>query len=187
MTKKQEETKVLKQATPEPSEITEVAEAPPKPPTRRRKSKYINKAVLLAATMKAKEQGHMTDELAKLLQLLTSQYGSAYRFASYSYNDDMQSYAMMMLVRTWDRFNPERSDNAFAFYTQCIKNSFKQYLKDEKKHRNVRDELLLDKGLTPSFTFQMEKETTNPYTSEPKQVTAAQSPSSGGMGAQHKA
>lgn len=171
MTAQQEEKTVTEETVAVATEETKAEEAPPKP-TRRRKSKYINKGVLLAATMKAKEAGHMTDELAKLLQLLTSQYGSAYRFASYSYNDDMQSYAMMMLVRTWDRFNPERSDNAFAFYTQCIKNSFKQYLKDEKKHRITRDEILLDKGLTPSYTYQMENEA-NPHGSEPGQITAA--------------
>ena len=68
----------------------------------------------------------------------------------------MQAYAMVSLVRTWDRFKPERSDNAFAFYTQCIKNSFKQYLKDEKKHRIARDELLLDRGMTPSYTYQLD-------------------------------
>lgn len=132
----------------------------PKKPTRKRKSKYIDKKELLAEVIHAREVGTMTDKLAKLLQLLTKQYATSARFASYSYNDDMQSYAMMMLVRTWNRFNPERSDNAFAFYTQCIKNSFKQYLKDEKKHRVVRDELLLKQGLTPSFNYQMENEAT---------------------------
>lgn len=135
---------------------TEVVETPPAPKKRKRKSKYLDKKELLAATIDALDKGVLTDKLATMLQLLTKQYATSARFASYSYNDDMQSYAMVMLVRTWDRFKPDRSDNAFAFYTQCIKNSFKQYLKDEKKHRIARDELLLDKGMTPSYTYMME-------------------------------
>jgi DNA-directed RNA polymerase specialized sigma24 family protein len=64
----------------------------------------------------------------------------------------------MSLVKTWDNFNPERSSNPFAFFTQCIKNSFIQYLKLEKRQRVIRDELLVDSGLTPSYNYQMEYE-----------------------------
>lgn len=70
-----------------------------------------------------------------------------------SYNEDMQSYAMMMLVRTWNSFNPEKSNNPFAFFTQCIKNSFIQYLNQEKRQRDVRDVMLIDQGLNPSYGF----------------------------------
>jgi DNA-directed RNA polymerase specialized sigma24 family protein len=65
----------------------------------------------------------------------------------------MQSYAMMMLVRTWNSFNPEKSNNPFAFFTQCIKHSFIQYLNQEKKQRTIRDDLLVDQGMNPSFGY----------------------------------
>ncbi len=71
-----------------------------------------------------------------------------------TYNDDMQGYAMLMLVRTWRSFDPKKSNNPFAFFTQCIKNSFIQYLNQEKRQRVIRDELLVDQGMTPSFNFQ---------------------------------
>ena len=61
---------------------------------------------------------------------------------------------MMMLVRTWKSFNPEKSSNPFAFFTQCIKNSFIQYLKAERRQRDVRDLLLVDQGLDASYTYQ---------------------------------
>lgn len=70
-----------------------------------------------------------------------------------TYNEDMQAYAMFMLARTWNSFNPEKSNNPFAFFTQCIKNSFIQYLNQEKRQRNIRDLLLVDQGLNPSHTF----------------------------------
>lgn len=75
-----------------------------------------------------------------------------------TYNEDMQAYAMMMLVNTWNSFNPEKSNNPFAFFTQCIKNSFVQYLNKEKRQRDIRDASLVNNGLTPSFSYQMEHE-----------------------------
>lgn len=71
-----------------------------------------------------------------------------------SYNDDMKAFAIMMLVRTWKAFNPEKSNNPFAFFTQCIKNSFIQFLNQERRQRDIRDELYVDLGLDPSYTYQ---------------------------------
>lgn len=119
---------------------------------------YLSKKELLSAVMESKGLGRMSDDLAFKLQLLTDKYARSAQYARYTFNDDMRAYAMMMLVRTWNSFNPEKSDNPFAFYTQCIKNSFIQYLNREKRQRNIRDELLVDQGLTPSYTYQMEYE-----------------------------
>lgn len=117
------------------------------------KTVYLSNKELLAEVKRAKTKREMTNKLAQMLQLLCAKYAKKGNFINYSYNDDMQAYAMMMLVRTWDSFDPEKSDNPFAFFTQCIKNSFIQYLNQEKRQRNVRDLLLVNQGLTPSFTF----------------------------------
>jgi DNA-directed RNA polymerase specialized sigma subunit len=137
--------------------MAKTQEAAKKKPTKR-KTKYLNNKDLLKQVLLSKEQGQMTNELAKMLTLLTARYGKKGNFANYTYNEDMQAYAMMMLVRTWNSFNPEKSNNPFAFFTQCIKNSFIQYLNQEKRQRVVRDELLVNEGLTPSFNYQMEHE-----------------------------
>jgi DNA-directed RNA polymerase specialized sigma24 family protein len=130
-------------------------EVAPKPT---KKVKYLNNRDLLAEVVKSKQQGKMTNELAKMLTLLTARYGKKGNFSGYTYNEDMQAYAMMMLVRTWNSFDPEKSSNPFAFFTQCIKHSFIQYLNQEKRQRTIRDELLVDNGLTPSYNYQMEYE-----------------------------
>jgi len=93
-----------------------------------------------------------------MLQLLTLRYGKKGNFSGYTYNDDMQSYAMLMLVKTWNSFDPAKSSNPFAFFTQCIKNSFIQYLNYEKRQRDIRDEVLVDKGMSPSFGYQYDLE-----------------------------
>lgn len=117
------------------------------------KTIYLNNKELLAEIKHCKSKGQMSDTLAKMLQLLCSKYAKKGSYVNYSYNTDMQAYAMMMLVRTWNSFDPEKSSNPFAFFTQCIKNSFIQYLNQEKRQRDVRDLLLIDQGLNPSYGY----------------------------------
>lgn len=143
-----------KKKTPTKKKTAKKPAAPKKP----RKKNYLNNKDMLEEVMKSKEQGQMTDKLAHMLQTLCARYGRRGNFANYTYNEDMQAYAMYMLVRTWNNFNPEKSKNPFAFFTQCVKNSFIQYLNHEKRHRTLRDELMVDKGLNPSYTYQLEHE-----------------------------
>jgi len=131
--------------------------------TPKKKPNYIRNKDLLAEVIVCKEKGEMTTKLATMLQLLTARYGRSSQFVGYTFNEDMQAYAMMMLCRTWGGFDPNRGSNAFAYYTQSIKNSFKQFLNREKVQRVVRDELLINKGLNPSFTYINEHSTADQH------------------------
>lgn len=127
----------------------------------KRKVNYLNKKDLLAQVVLSKQSPTgqiMNTELAKMLTALTKKYAKSPQFSGYSYREDMEAFAMMMLVKTWYKFDENRSDNPFAFYTQCVKNSFVHFLKQEKKQRNIRDEMLVSKGLNPSHTFMIEYE-----------------------------
>lgn len=119
----------------------------------KRPVKYLNNRDLLAQVLISKTKDKMSDELAKMLMLLTSRYAKKGNFANYTYNDDFQSYAMLMLVKTWRGFDPAKSSNPFAWFTQCIKNSFIQYLNQEKRQRDIKDEVLINKGMAPSFGY----------------------------------
>ncbi len=119
----------------------------------KRPVKYLNNKDLLAQVLLSKKQNKMSDHLARMLQLLTARYAKKGNFANYTYNDDMQSYAMLMVVKTWQGFDPAKSSNPFAWFTQCIKNSFIQYLNQEKRQRDIKDEVLVNKGMSPSFGY----------------------------------
>jgi len=114
---------------------------------------YLSNRELYEEIKRCLVKQQMSDRLAKMLQLLCSKYAKRGNFINYSYNEDMQSYAMFMLVRTWASFNPAKSNNPFAFFTQCIKNSFIQFLNQEKRQRVIRDTMLVDQGLNPSYSF----------------------------------
>ena len=143
-------------AVAEKSESPVAKPVKPKKERKPRKVNYLNNKDLMIEVQKSKAQDppQMTDKLAHMLQTLAARYGKKGNFAGYSYNEDMQAFAMMMLVRTWKAFNPEKSQNPFAFFTQCIKNSFIQFLNQESKHRSIRDELMVDQGLDASYAYQ---------------------------------
>jgi hypothetical protein len=138
--------------TCDPLHTSEMKPAPKKP----KKRNYLNNKDLLAEVAASKARGEMTPKFAHMLQTLCARYGSKGNYSGYSYNEDMQAYAMMSLCNSWKNFNEEKSQNPFAYYTQCIKSSFAQFLNSEKKQRITRDTLLVDAGLNPSYTFQME-------------------------------
>lgn len=130
----------------------------------KKRAPYIKNKDLLAEVISCRDNGmKMSDKLAQMLTMLTARYGRSSQFGGYTFNEDMQAYAMMMLCKTWVGFNPERGSNAFAYYTQSIKNSFKQFLNREKVQRVVRDELLVNKGLNPSFTYTNEHSSDGHY------------------------
>jgi len=116
-------------------------------------TEYVNNKGLLEEFHRSKEKGDMTPAFARMLTLICKRYAGKVNFASYTYNEDMQAFAMLNLVKSWKSFNAEKSNNPFAYYTSCITNSFLQYLNQERRHRNIRDALLVEHGLDPSYTF----------------------------------
>lgn len=114
---------------------------------------YLTNKELMVAIVESKAMGKMSDKLAAMLVLLCSRYAKRSQFAGYTYNDDMQAYAMLGLLKTWHKFDEVNYENCFAYYTQILKNYFRQYLNQEKRHRDIRDMLLVEEGMNPSFGF----------------------------------
>jgi DNA-directed RNA polymerase specialized sigma subunit len=117
---------------------------------------YVTNGKMLPEVIKSKQQGQMTNELAKMLMMLTRKYAQRPCFSRYTYKEDMISEAFANLCKNALKFKPEMSSNPFSFYTTCINNSFLHFLNVEKKHRRTRDQLLVEIGENPSFNFQEE-------------------------------
>jgi hypothetical protein len=60
----------------------------------------------------------------------------------------------MQLIQVGLKFNELKSDNPFAYYTAIVTNSFTRVLLNEKKMQNIRDDILEEAGLMPSWTRQ---------------------------------
>lgn len=116
---------------------------------------YVSNAQLIEAIARDKANGQkLSSELAGYLYMIAERYSFSPSFGGYSFREDMVSFAVVNLCANWYKYDPEKSDNPFAFYTTAAYRSFLQYLADEKKQRNIRDQLLVDSGASPSFSFQ---------------------------------
>ena len=102
------------------------------------------------------DHGKMTNQLAMMYMKLCERYGTRSNWRGYTYNDEMQSQALMQLSQIGLQFDESKSDNPFAYYTAAITNSFTRILNIEKKNQAIRDDLLEQNHMMPSFTRQNE-------------------------------
>ena len=102
-----------------------------------------------------KEQGNITNKLARMYMMLCEKYAMKFNWRGYTYNDEMKASAILQLTYVGLRFNEAKSANPFAYYTAAITNSFCRVLNTEKRSQNIRDDILEMNGLNPSLTRQM--------------------------------
>lgn len=99
-------------------------------------------------------KGQISNRLIRSLMTLVDRYSQRGNFRNYTYLDDMKGQALVQLSHAALKFDESKSDNPFAFYTTCIRHCFIKILKDEKKNRQIRDELLTNAGMSASYSFQ---------------------------------
>lgn len=103
-------------------------------------------------------RGTMTRRLAVMFMILVDRYSRRSNWRGYTYLDEMKSHALLQLSQIGLQFNEAVSDNPFAFYTTTIKNCFTRVLNLEKKNQNIRDDILIMHGASPSYTRQNDYE-----------------------------
>lgn len=122
---------------------------------------YLSNSKLLPEVIRAKQLNQMTPELATMLYTLCKKYAQTPSFSRYSYKEDMIAEGLANLCQNALKFNSDKFDNPFSYYTSCIHNSFLHYLNTEKRHRQIKDQLLVDMGENPSYSFHDEVKNNN--------------------------
>ena len=81
----------------------------------------------------------------------------AYRpnFINYTFRDDMISDGIENCLQYMDNFNPEKSDNPFAYFTQIIYYAFIRRIQKEKKQVLVKQKII-ENADTESFLTQLD-------------------------------
>jgi hypothetical protein len=105
----------------------------------------------------SKEHGRITENLGMMFLKLADRYGTRSNWRGYTYNDEMRSQAVLQLSQIGLQFDESKSENPFAYYTAAVTNSFTRVLNIEKKNQSIRDDILQENGLNPSFTRQNEE------------------------------
>ncbi len=106
----------------------------------------------------SKEHGNINPNLAKMFMKLCERYATRSNWRGYTYNDEMKSTALLQLSQIGLQFDESKSQNPFAYYTAAITNSFTRVLNLEKRNQIIRDDILEEAGLMPSFTRQTEND-----------------------------
>lgn len=100
--------------------------------------------------------GTISKRLALMFMKLVERYSQRGNWRGYTYIDEMRSQALLQLSQVGLQFDESRGENPFAYFTVTVSNAFTRILNLEKKNQNIRDDLLIMHGVTPSMTRQID-------------------------------
>jgi len=85
---------------------------------------YVRNADLLAEILKSKEQDKLTDEAAKMFVQIATKMSAMLKYNNPDDREDCISTAVLDCLRYWRNFDPNITQNAFAFFTSVIRNGY---------------------------------------------------------------
>lgn len=89
------------------------------------------------AELKGLEAPRMPDYIGKCIYMIANKLSMKPCFLGYSYRDEMISDGIENCILYFKYFDPEKSKNPFAYFTQVIYNSFLRRIEKEKKNRYI--------------------------------------------------
>jgi len=82
--------------------------------------------------------------VAECALLMAQKLSSKAGFVSYTFKDDMVGEGVLCFLKYAHNFNPEKSQNAFAYTTQILHNAFIRYITNEKKQTYTKALIVAD-------------------------------------------
>jgi hypothetical protein len=110
---------------------------------------YVNNADFLKALVEYKAKSKLAKEQGKPRPSIPNYIGECWmkiaeglshkpNFINYTYRDEMISDGIENCLQYFENFNPERSLNPFAYFTQIIYFAFLRRISKEKKQQYVK-------------------------------------------------
>ena len=118
-----------------------------------KKEHYVNNKDFLAAmtayrnsVLEAKEKGEqkppVTDYIGECFLKIANHLSYRPNFINYTFRDDMISDGIENCLQYLDNFNPETSNNPFAYFTQIIYYAFIRRIQKEKKQMTIKQRMI---------------------------------------------
>ena len=131
---------------------------------------YVDNKKFLAEMTKFRAKVIRANETGRKRPMVTNYIGEcflkianhlAYRpnFINYTFRDDMISDGIENCLQYMDNFNPEKSNNPFAYFTQIIYYAFIRRIQKEKKQVIVKQKII-ENADTESFLTQLDGDDT---------------------------
>jgi hypothetical protein len=119
----------------------------------KKKVHYVNNKEFLAAIVERKEllkeaeesdlpKPQVTNYLGECILKIANHLSYRPNFINYTYRDEMISDGIENSLQYIDNFDPEKSKNPFAYFTQIIYFAFIRRITKEKKQQKIKDRIL---------------------------------------------
>ena len=118
---------------------------------------YVNNKDFLAAIVAYREKVHfakmndlprprLTPYIAECFLKIATHLSYKPNFVNYMFREDMVCYGIENCLQYVDNFDPEKSKNPFAYFTQIIYYAFLRKIQKEKKQLEIRTKLIERSG-----------------------------------------
>lgn len=89
-----------------------------------KKKPYLKNKDLLRELMISKERGELTANAVVMIMKISTKASEKLKYKREDDRKDCIATGIQKCLMYWKNFNPEKSTNAFAYFTQIIKNGF---------------------------------------------------------------
>ena len=134
-----------------------------KPVSPKKKQHYVDNKEFLAALIKYKEQVEIAEIRGLPKPKVNNYIGGCFlkiathlsyrpNFINYMYKDDMICDGIENCIQYIDNFNPEKSNNPFAYFTQIVYYAFLRRIAKEKRQMDIKQKILEKSGYDEVFS-----------------------------------
>ena len=140
------------------------------------KAHYVDNALFLEEMIEYKRQYYISKSNDEELPIISEYLGSVFlkiaqrlsfrpNFINYAFKNDMISDGIENCLHYIHNFNPEKSSNPFAYFTQIIYYAFIRRIQKEKKQLYIKYKSMQNYEISPEYVEYMN------YDEDYKQVT----------------
>ena len=126
---------------------------------------YVDNKKFLAAIIERKElmaeseatgddPPRITNYLGECILKIANHLSYRPNFINYTYREEMISDGIENCLQYIDRFDPEKSSNPFAYFTQIIYYAFVRRITKEKKQQMIKEKLLKQSNIEERIALQ---------------------------------
>ena len=131
----------------------------------KKKIHYVDNKKFLAAIVERKEQikeaegigdpkPQITNYLGECILKISNHLSYRPNFINYTYKEEMISDGIENSLQYIDNFDPEKSKNPFAYFTQIIYYAFIRRIAKEKKQQKIKERILLRSNIQDMIVVQ---------------------------------
>ena len=132
---------------------------------KKKKVHYVNNKQFLEAIVERKlllkeaeesdlPKPQVTNYLGECILKIANHLSYRPNFINYTYRDEMISDGIENSLQYIDNFDPEKSKNPFAYFTQIIYFAFVRRITKEKKQQKIKDRILKRSNISDMIAVQ---------------------------------